>query len=48
MTMLEMIAEWRKGCSLSEPGHPEHCTACTVGLINALEKKLTEEEVLCK
>ena len=47
--ILEMIAEWRKGCSNAGPAydhmmqHPEgtsspvECTECTVGLINAIE-----------
>jgi hypothetical protein len=37
MTPLEMIAEWRKGCSCGPQGHPEDCRECTVELINAME-----------
>jgi len=37
---LEMIAEWRKGCSVAQK--PEECPECTLALINALEKSLTE------
>lgn len=50
MTPLEMIKEWRKGCTCATLEHPEECTACTVGLIEAIEKyetkrlALTEEE----
>lgn len=44
MTPLEMIAEWRKGCSvtdtLSPDAHPVDCKDCTIGLIDALEKRL--------
>ncbi|USE78943.1 hypothetical protein NDR89_20110 [Cupriavidus gilardii] len=40
MTELEMIAEWRKGCSCASKEHPEECTACTRGLVDALEAKL--------
>jgi hypothetical protein len=40
VTPLEMIAEWRKGCSCAPKGQPEECRACTRGLINALEKAL--------
>lgn len=39
MTILEMIAEWRRGCSCARKGHPEECTECTVGLIEAIERK---------
>lgn len=54
MTPLEMIAEWRKGCSCAGPlydemfGRPEgtsspaECEACTVGLIDALERALRQ------
>lgn len=51
MSPLEMIAEWRKGCSEAgslfskmfpsqEPRPAEDCTACTVGLIDAMQKHL--------
>lgn len=40
MTPLEMIAEWRKGCSCAAPGKPEECQECTVALINALERSI--------
>lgn len=58
MTPLEMIAEWRKGCTCGGPifdqieGNPEgttscaQCAECTDGLIDALEKRLTEERDL--
>jgi hypothetical protein len=52
MTILEMIAEWRKGCSIA--GHrglddadrelgPECCPACTVALIESIESKVRRE-----
>lgn len=31
------IDEWKKGCMNSSVGHPEYCSDCTVGLINAIE-----------
>lgn len=52
MSPLQMIAEWRKGCSVAGPAYdamfkkpegtsaPEACHDCTVGLINAMEKYL--------
>jgi hypothetical protein len=40
MTPLEMIAEWRKGCSCAPSGKAEDCCECTRGLIDALEQKL--------
>ena len=49
MTILEMIAEWRKGCGNTVTDHdgnivdmslhPERCAECTIGLINAIEKE---------
>lgn len=53
MKPLEMIAEWRKGCSIAGPashgigiagseGSPEDCPECTSGLIQALEALLRE------
>lgn len=56
MTPLEMIAEWRKGCSCAGPeydrimGKPEgttsatECADCTEGLIDALEDRLRRGE----
>lgn len=38
MEILEMIEEWRKGCSLSG-NNPVECTACTETLINSIEAK---------
>jgi non-homologous end joining protein Ku len=40
MTPLEMIAEWRKGCSCAATGKPEQCQECALALINALERSL--------
>lgn len=39
MEILEMIMEWRKGCSCAPPEHPKECPECTLGLINAIEAK---------
>lgn len=38
MEILEMIAEWRKGCSLSGK-NAINCPACTEALIDAIEQK---------
>ena len=50
MKILQMIMEWRKGCSCAGPvydmmmGHPAgtsspvECPECTIGLINAIER----------
>ena len=38
MTPLEMLAEWRRGCSCAAPEHPEECPECTSGLISAIER----------
>lgn len=55
MRPLEMIAEWRRGCSCAgprqcpapaEPTSPAECVPCTEGLIDAMEKALTEERFL--
>lgn len=48
MTPLEMIAEWRKGCSIAGPAcgqddSPAECRECTEALIEALENKLKEQ-----
>lgn len=49
MKILDMIAEWRKGCSNAGPSHdqmmqlpagtshPVECCTCTMGLIKAIE-----------
>lgn len=39
MTILEMIKEWRKGCSCG-PHNPANCPDCTMALIDAIERKL--------
>lgn len=55
MRPLEMIAEWRKGCTVAGPlfneiidkdgkTSPADCVECTEGLINALEGRLREDE----
>lgn len=40
MTPLELIAEWRKGCSNAPADQPELCPECTRRLIDALEARL--------
>jgi hypothetical protein len=40
MTPLDMIAEWRKGCSCAGKEHPEECHECTLELINSIERYL--------
>jgi len=39
MTILEMIAEWRKGRSNAALEHPEQCQERTLALIDAIERK---------
>ena len=55
MRPLEMITEWRRGCSNAgdrqcpapkEPTSPAECVPCTVGLIDAMEKALKAERFL--
>lgn len=38
MTITEMIAEWRKGCSSSIGAQPAYCPVCTGDLIEAIEE----------
>jgi hypothetical protein len=40
MTPLQMIAEWRKGCTCASKESPEECPLCTRGLIDAMERAL--------
>jgi hypothetical protein len=56
MTIREMIAEWRKGCSCAGPDHdrafrlpegstsPVECADCTEALINAIEDRIARDE----
>jgi flagellar biosynthesis/type III secretory pathway protein FliH len=46
MTIPEMIAEWRRGCSCAEPGKPEQCRDCTKALIEAIAKRCDALESL--
>jgi len=48
MSPLEMIAEWRRGCSCSGKGHPENCQKCTRGLIDSLEMALKNTQEIPK
>lgn len=55
MSPLEMITEWRKGCSNAGPVYdrmfgnpigstsPDQCQECTAALINAIETKLKHQ-----
>ena len=43
MTPIEMIQEWRKGCSNAKR-HPSECQECTVALISSLEAALSHAE----
>lgn len=50
MKPLEMIAEWRKGCSVAGPlvepnGSPADCFECTEELVRALERRLSRPSV---
>lgn len=42
MTLLEMIKEWRKGCT--DAANPVCCHECTNGLIDAMERKLSASD----
>lgn len=42
MTILEMIKEWRKGCSCGLH-NPADCPDCTTALIDAIERSLIKE-----
>lgn len=45
MTPLEMIAEWRRGCSNTIGAEPEQCEECTRALIEAIAAKLGESAI---
>jgi hypothetical protein len=43
-----MIAEWRKGCSVSQgrikgDQHPATCVGCTRALVEAIESRLRQD-----
>jgi hypothetical protein len=45
VTPLEMIAEWRRGCSCAGgDDNPATCEVCTSALIDALERSLSTTE----
>lgn len=44
MTILELIIEWRKGCSNTTDDNPVTCPMCTVGLIEAIEKQAIKND----
>lgn len=55
MTILEMITEWRKGCTntnfrsfggKSYKVSPSACSECTIGLIEAIEKRMSTSALL--
>lgn len=43
LTPLQLINEWRRGCSNASVAHPEHCHECTVALIAAIEQSLADQ-----
>jgi hypothetical protein len=43
MTILEMIEEWRKGCSIAGPDNLHECGHCSEALLDIIEKKLKRE-----
>ena len=45
MSILNMIAKWRRGCSFSQPDRPESCVPCTLRLINGIETALKSAQV---
>lgn len=47
MTLLQMIEEWRKGCSCAMH-KPENCPECILTLIDAMEFKLKKQAALEK
>lgn len=44
MTPLEMIAEWKKGCTVSLNDSPESCGFCTRALIDGIEAYLIADD----
>lgn len=46
MKPLEMISEWRKGCSCGSVDHPEECRECTRALVDAIEAELKRQQFL--
>lgn len=46
MSPLEIIEEWRRGCSDADPGKPEQCAECTRGAIEAIERQLQQQQAI--
>lgn len=46
MTALEIITEWRRGCSCAPKENPEYCPECTRAMIDALERKFNDFEIV--
>lgn len=46
--ILEMIAEWEKGCGNATRGKPEKCHECTVALIKAIKEKEERQQKILK
>jgi hypothetical protein len=42
MTPLQMIAEWKKGCSNAPKETPEDCPECTRALVACIEASLKD------
>lgn len=46
MSPLQIIEEWRRGCSCATPGKPEECPECTKGAIEAIERQLVQQQAI--
>lgn len=46
MDIEAMIDEWRTGCSCMENQNPSTCGACTLALIDAIDRKIKAGEVI--
>lgn len=40
MSLVEMIAEWKQGCSHAPGRRPEDCAACTRAVVERMVKKV--------
>lgn len=44
MTPLEILTEWRKGCSCAPAARPEECMMCTRAAMDAIELRLRQHQ----
>jgi len=44
VTPLEILAEWRKGCSCAPKERPEECPMCTRAAMDAIELRLRQHQ----